>query len=68
LESLLVFKDVIYNLEILNKLIFVDKNWPNDPKIGCKSPPNLVDFIETNANLEVEFEEGALEKVEVMEL
>jgi hypothetical protein len=51
----------------LDKLIFVNKNWPNDPELGCKSPPNFVDFIETNVILEVEFE-GAFEKVEVMEL
>ncbi len=32
-------------LEILNKLIFESKNWPNDSRIGCKSPSSLVDFI-----------------------
>jgi hypothetical protein len=26
--------------ENLEKLIFVNKNWPNDPKIGCKSHLN----------------------------
>jgi hypothetical protein len=35
-----------------NKLIFVKNNWPNDPRIGCKFPSNLVDFIEFDANLE----------------
>jgi hypothetical protein len=37
--------------ENLNKLIFVNKNWPYDPRISCKSP-SLVDFIEKNLNLE----------------
>ncbi len=32
----------------LDKLIFVNKNWPKDPIIGCKSPSNLVDLIEIN--------------------
>jgi hypothetical protein len=30
----------------LEKLIFVNKNWPNDPGIDCKSPFNLVDLKE----------------------
>jgi len=32
----------------------VDQNWPNDPRIGCKSPSSLVDFIESDLNLEEE--------------
>jgi hemerythrin-like domain-containing protein len=28
-------------IENLEKFIFVNKNWPNDPKIGCKSSSNL---------------------------
>ncbi len=48
----------------------MNKNWPNDPKIGFKSRANLVDFIESDFNLEQEFEEfqGAFEKVIVVEL
>ncbi len=42
-----------YNLE---KLIFVDKNWPNDPKIRCKSPSNLLEFLERDIDLEEELE------------
>jgi hypothetical protein len=54
----------------LNKLIFVSKNWPNDSRIGCKSPSSLVDFIESNLNLEEELEEfeGAFQRDEVVEL
>jgi hypothetical protein len=32
--------------ENLNKLIFVNKNWPNDPRIVCKSHSSLAYFIE----------------------
>jgi hypothetical protein len=28
------------HIENLKKLIFVNKNWPNGPKIGCRSPSN----------------------------
>ncbi len=38
----------------LDKLIFVSKNWPNDPRIGCKSPFSLANFIENDLNLEDE--------------
>jgi hypothetical protein len=40
----------------------VNKNWPNDCKVGCKSPFNILDFIGINVNLEVELEqfEGVL--------
>jgi hypothetical protein len=51
----------------VDKLIFVNKNWPNDPRITCKSPYSLVDLIEINFNLEEEFK-GAFEKDEVVEL
>jgi hypothetical protein len=53
----------------LDKLIFVNKNWPNDLKIGCKSPSSLVKLIETSVNLKEKFKkfEGTFEKDEVME-
>jgi hypothetical protein len=28
------------------------KNWPNDYRIGCKSPFTLVELIEINVNVE----------------
>ncbi len=28
------------HVENLEKLIFVNKNWPSGPKIGCRSPSN----------------------------
>jgi hypothetical protein len=35
----------------------VTKKWPNDLKIGCKSPFNLVEFLEKHINFEKELEE-----------
>jgi hypothetical protein len=54
----------------LDKLIYVNKNWLNDPRISCKSFFSSVDFIESDLNLEKEFEEfeGAFERDEVVEL
>jgi hypothetical protein len=56
--------------EILEKLIFVNKNWPNDPRISCKSPSNLVEFLEKDVVLEEELEEfeGEFERDEVIEV
>jgi hypothetical protein len=55
---------MLFTIKNLNKLIFVNKNQPNDPIIGCKSPYNLVDLFETDLNLEEEFE-GAFERDEI---
>jgi hypothetical protein len=54
----------------LNKLIFVGKHWPNDSRIGCKSPFSLIDFIENDLNLEEELEEfeKAFEREKIVEL
>jgi hypothetical protein len=43
-------------LNNLDKLIFVNKNWPNDLNVGCKSFYNLVEFIAIDAYLEEELE------------
>ncbi len=55
--------------ENLEKLIFVNKYWPNDLRIGCKSPSNLVEFLERDVDLEKELDEleGEFEKEEVVE-
>jgi hypothetical protein len=49
--------------------MIVDKNQPNDPKIGVNPFFSLVDFIETYISLKEEFEEfeGTFERDEVME-
>jgi hypothetical protein len=39
--------------ENLDKLIFVNKNWLNDPKINCKYPSTLVDLIEIDLKRKV---------------
>ncbi len=33
-------------IENLEKLIYVNKNWANDLRIRCKSPSNLLEFLE----------------------
>jgi hypothetical protein len=37
--------------EFFFKIIFVSKNWSNNPRVGQKSPYNLVKFIETDGDL-----------------
>jgi hypothetical protein len=51
----------------LNKLIFVNKKWPTDPRIGFKSPSSFVDLIWTGLNLEKEFER-AFKRDKILEL
>jgi hypothetical protein len=48
----------------------LNKNWPNDPRIGCKSPSSLVNFIENDFNLKKEFEEfeGVSKRDKIVEL
>jgi hypothetical protein len=48
-------------------LIFVNKNYPNDLRIGCKSPSNSVEFLEKDVDLEEELE-GEFQKDEVVEV
>jgi hypothetical protein len=40
----------------LEKLVFASKNWSNDIRAGCKSPSDLVEFIETDEQLEEELQ------------
>jgi hypothetical protein len=35
----------------LEKLIFLNKNWLNDPRINFKSSFNLINFIEMNVGV-----------------
>jgi hypothetical protein len=37
-----ILRDVIYK-----NLIFMSRNWPNDPRDGCKPPLNLIELIQT---------------------
>jgi hypothetical protein len=56
--------------ENLEKLTFINKKWPNDPRVGCKSPSDLTKFLEKDINLEEELEkfEGEFERDEVVEV
>jgi hypothetical protein len=49
-------------------LIFVNKNWHNGSRIGCKSPYNLLEFLERDINLEEELKEfeGEFEKMKLL--
>jgi hypothetical protein len=42
-------------LENLEQLYFVSNNWFNDHRVGCKSPSDLVEFIEMDEQLEKEY-------------
>jgi hypothetical protein len=48
----------------------VSKNGPNNLKVGCKSPSNLVELIEIDANLKKKLKkfEKAFEKDEHMNI
>ncbi len=41
--------------ENLEMLIFINKNWPNDLRICCKFPSNLLKFLEKNLDLKEKF-------------
>ncbi len=47
-----------------------NRNWVNDPRIGCKTPSNLLEFLERDMDLEEEFKkfEGEFERDEVVEM
>jgi len=51
----LTLEDCHLQTENLKKLIFVNKNWPNDLRIGCKSPSNIIKFLEMDIDLKEEF-------------
>jgi hypothetical protein len=40
------FRKCHLQIENLEKLIFVNKNWLNDPRIRCKYPSMLIEFFE----------------------
>jgi hypothetical protein len=52
------------------KYIFFNKNWLNDLRIICKSPSNLVEFLERDIDLEEKLKEfeGDFERDEVIEV
>lgn len=38
-------------------LIFHNKIWPNDPRVGCNSPFNLIELIENDVALKEELKQ-----------
>jgi hypothetical protein len=57
-------------IENLEKLIFVNKNWPNECRVSCKSPFNLLKLIRIDEDLKEELEQfgGAFERDEILDL
>jgi hypothetical protein len=53
--------------ENLDKLIFVSQNYLNDPRLGCKTPSNFVEFIEKVLE-ELEESEKEFEKEEIVDM
>ncbi len=53
----------------LNKIIFYNKNWPNDFKVGCSSPFSLIELIENDVALKEELKqyEGEFERDEFLD-
>ncbi len=43
---------MLFATENLKKLIFVNKNWPNYLRIGCKFSSNLVEFFKKDKDFE----------------
>jgi hypothetical protein len=45
------------------KKLWKNKNWPNDVKVDCKAPSNLVELIDSEINLKDKLNEfeGSLE-------
>jgi hypothetical protein len=66
---LINLKRCCLQLENLEKLIFVKKNRPNDCRVGCKSPSNLLELTWIDAYLdELEQFEGAFKRDEIVNL
>jgi hypothetical protein len=57
-------------LENLEILIFVSKNWPSDSRVGCILTFNLAKLIQTNLGFEEKLEkfEGSFERNEIVDI
>jgi hypothetical protein len=53
----------------LEKFIFVNKNWPNDTRVGCEVPSSMIELIERWVHLEDQLNdfEGLFEQDELKE-
>ncbi len=58
---------MICHLQIKN---FKKLNWPNDPRVGCKSLFNLIEFIKMDGDLKEGLQqfENAFEKNEIVKI
>jgi len=52
-----------FQIDNLDKLIFVHKNWPSDLHVGCLKPSNLADFCEVEFNLTYELDVEFVDEV-----
>jgi hypothetical protein len=50
-----------------DKIIFVSKNWPSDPSVGCSSTSSLIELIEADLALKEEYE-GEFEEDDFLDL
>ncbi len=59
-----------FQLNNLDRLIFVCKNWCNDPRVRCNSTSNLIELIMFIVALEEELDEyeGEFERDEILDL
>jgi len=48
----------------------VSKNWPSNPRDGCKPPSNLIELIKTYLSFEKELKkfEGSFERNEIVDI
>jgi hypothetical protein len=44
-------KKCCLQLNNLDKIIYVRKNWLSDPRVGCNSPCSLIELIEVDVAL-----------------
>ncbi len=51
IEILTNLRTYCLQLDNVDKIIFVRKNWPSDPRVGCSSPFSLIKLIEADVAL-----------------
>jgi len=57
---------MLFTIRKIGQNDFVNKNWPNDPRISCKYLSNLVELIEINVDIEeLQKIERAFEKMKL---
>ncbi len=55
------------HIDNLDKLIFISKNWSNDPRLSCSLFFNLIELIEVDVSLEEEYE-GEFEQDKLVDM